>query len=74
LIPWRIYPAEAETTNGNAPYIGKMFKVPKKTFGDTFNEMNTYDLEFPKDANQEKKALLLGTSLLINALFFEGSE
>jgi len=51
-----------------------MAKIPKDTFGDVFNEMQTYELEFPEDASKERKGLLLGSSLLINALFFEGSE
>ena len=74
LIPFRIYPGNAENTNGDAPYIGKMAKIPKETFCDTYNETSFVEIQFPDTATTDQKGLLLGSFVLINALFFEGSE
>eukprot|EP00980_Cylindrotheca_fusiformis_P005611 scaffold1184_cov132-Cylindrotheca_fusiformis.AAC.32 len=73
MLPFRVY-APGERTAGDAPYIGKMLKIPKATLRDTFLETSFVELQFPEDANTEKKGLLLGAYLLINALFFENSE
>ena len=73
MLPFRIYEAGADT-NGDAPFVGKMIKIPKETFSDTFNETSFVELQFPKDADAQKKGLLLGAYLLINSLFFENSE
>jgi hypothetical protein len=73
-IPFRIYDADAMNTNGDAPFVGQMLKIPKETFCSTFNETSYYKIEFPKPATTEQKGLILGSSLLINSLYFEGSE
>eukprot|EP00536_Pseudo-nitzschia_multiseries_P005150 jgi/Psemu1/254252/estExt_Genewise1Plus.C_930119 len=69
MIPCDIYPIQ----NG-AEGIGTMAKIPKETFKETFNEINYYKIDFPKDATTREKGLLLGSSILINALYFEHSE
>jgi len=74
IIPFRIYDANTTNTNGDAPYIGKMAKIPKETFCDTYNEVSYVELTFPEKATTDQKGLLLGSFVLINALFFEGSE
>ena len=74
LIPCRIYPASQNDTDGNAPSIGRMAKIPKKRFCDVYNETSFVELQFPDSATPKQKGLLLGSYLLINALFFEGSE
>lgn len=51
-----------------------MAKIPKKNFRDVFNETNYYKIDFPKEATANQKGLLLGSSMLINALYFENSE
>jgi hypothetical protein len=51
-----------------------MLKIPKDTLCSTFNETSYYKIEFPKEATTEQKGLILGSSLLINSLYFEGSE
>lgn len=55
-------------------YSGRMAKIPKETFKETFNEINTYKIDFPVVATTNEKGLLLGSSILINALYFEHSE
>jgi hypothetical protein len=51
-----------------------MGKIPKETFCDTYNEINYYEIEFPEGATTSEKGMLLGSSILINALYFENSE
>jgi hypothetical protein len=53
---------------------GRMAKIPKETFRDTFEETNYYEIEFPEGASVNHKGLLTGASLLINAVYFENSE
>jgi hypothetical protein len=55
-------------------YSGRMAKIPKKTLRETFNETNYYKIQFPNEATTNQKGLLLGSSILINALYFENSE
>ena len=49
---------------------GRMSKIPKETFCDTYNETNYYEIEFPKGATATEKGLLMGSSILINAVYF----
>ena len=51
-----------------------MAKIPKATFKEVFNEINNYKIDFPNSATTKEKGLLLGSSILINALYFEHSE
>mmetsp|Transcript_33992 Transcript_33992/g.80021 ORF Transcript_33992/g.80021 Transcript_33992/m.80021 type:complete len:262 (-) Transcript_33992:131-916(-) len=72
MIPCDVYTIQ-NGAEGFKP-IGRMAKIPKKTFKETFNEINYYKVDFPQDATTNEKGLLLGSSLLINALYFEHSE
>ena len=75
-IPFRIYPADqAGATNGSdAPYVGIMKKIPKENFCDVYNERSYVEVQMPEGATTNQKGLLLGSFLLVNALYFEGSE
>lgn len=72
MVPCDIYPSSDE--DADVDRIGRMAKIPKETFRETFNETNYYKIEFPKEATTDRKGLLLGSSILINALYFENSE
>ena len=74
LLPWRVYSKDATSTTGDAPYVGKMLKIPKEKFSDVYNETSFVELQFPEDADAEKKGLLLGAYALINSVNFEHSE
>lgn len=74
LIPCMIYPVDQWNTDGNAPYLGRMAKIPKENFCDVYNETSYVEIQFPEGATPKQKGLLLGSYLLINALFFENSE
>mmetsp|Transcript_6732 Transcript_6732/g.12457 ORF Transcript_6732/g.12457 Transcript_6732/m.12457 type:complete len:242 (-) Transcript_6732:109-834(-) len=71
IIPCDIYAAH---DTSETERIGRMAKIPKETFCDTYNETNYYEVEFPKGATPTQKGLLLGSSILINAAYFENSE
>lgn len=71
MIPCDVYPTSSDEP---VDRIGRMAKIPKKNFRDVFNETNYYKIDFPKEATANQKGLLLGSSMLINALYFENSE
>lgn len=73
MIPCDVYPIAKNGTEG-MDRVGRMAKIPKETFKDTFNEINYYKIDFPSEATVNQKGLLLGSSILINALYFEHSE
>eukprot|EP00529_Nitzschia_sp_RCC80_P035284 CAMPEP_0113463878 /NCGR_PEP_ID=MMETSP0014_2-20120614/12899_1 /TAXON_ID=2857 /ORGANISM="Nitzschia sp." /LENGTH=174 /DNA_ID=CAMNT_0000355915 /DNA_START=487 /DNA_END=1011 /DNA_ORIENTATION=+ /assembly_acc=CAM_ASM_000159 len=73
LVPCDIYATDGQNTN-DAERIGRMAKIPKETCWDVFEETNYYEVDFPEDATVQQKGLLLGSSILINALYFEHSE
>ncbi|KAG7353962.1 scramblase [Nitzschia inconspicua] len=73
IIPCNIYAGHTPVTNSTEP-VGRMAKIPKKSFCDTYNETNYYVVEFPEGASVNHKGLLAGASLLINAVYFENSE
>jgi hypothetical protein len=72
-LPFRIYPADAADTNGDAPYIGKILKRPKSAATEILTDANSFLIDFPAGANVEHKAILVGTSIFLNAVFFEGA-
>mmetsp|Transcript_7789 Transcript_7789/g.19297 ORF Transcript_7789/g.19297 Transcript_7789/m.19297 type:complete len:255 (-) Transcript_7789:125-889(-) len=72
MIPCEVYPMENGVV-GKEP-VGTLSKIPKRTFKECFHEINYYKVDFPENATAEKKGLLLGSSLLINAIYFEHSE
>lgn len=73
IIPCQVYAGNTPDTNEAEP-IGRLAKIPKETFCDTYNETNYYEIEFPEGSSAAQKGLLLGSSLLINAIYFENSE
>jgi hypothetical protein len=66
--------APATPTHDESPHIGGIFKIPKTAFVEVFTEANVFEIDFPNDSTYDQKGLILGSSLLLNALFFEGSE
>jgi hypothetical protein len=73
-MPFWVFPASAMgQTNGKAGKVAKVGKILKKPpKSDT--EWTTFDVTFPTDATSEQKALLAGTSILLDANFFEGDN
>jgi hypothetical protein len=38
---------------------------------EVFTDSDAFEVTFPEDAATDKKALLVGTSIFLNAIFFE---
>jgi len=73
-VPYHIFPASQENTDDNAPHSGKILKLPKSMMTEILTDANAFDVTFPEDANNSQKAMIMGTAIFLNALFFEGNE
>jgi len=72
-VPFWIFDANDKNTNGsNANKLGKIVKVPKSLMVEIFTSANAFEVVFPAKATVEHRGLLTGSSLLLNAIFFEG--
>mmetsp|Transcript_50869 Transcript_50869/g.122628 ORF Transcript_50869/g.122628 Transcript_50869/m.122628 type:complete len:231 (-) Transcript_50869:378-1070(-) len=69
---FRVYNAEAGNTNGDAPYLGVILKKPKSAATEVFTDADAFEVDFPKDATADQKGILIGMSIFINSVFFEG--
>ena len=73
-VPFWVFPANQEMTDGDAPYIGKILKKPKSLATELFTDANAFDVTFPDDATTTDKGMLMAASIFINAVFFEGDD
>lgn len=73
-VAFHIFPADQSKTDDGAPYAGKIVKVPKSFFTEIFTDSEAYDVTFPVDASVEQKALIAGSSVFINASYFEDDD
>mmetsp|Transcript_29515 Transcript_29515/g.41826 ORF Transcript_29515/g.41826 Transcript_29515/m.41826 type:complete len:151 (-) Transcript_29515:70-522(-) len=73
-VPFWVFPASQEKTDGNAPYIGKVLKKPKSLTTEIFTDANAFEVTFPDGSTTSQKGLLLGTAIFINANFFEEND
>jgi hypothetical protein len=71
---FRIYDPDAGNTDGDAPYKGMILKKPKSFGAEVFTDANAFSVDFPEDASADKKGILIGTSIFINSVFFEGDK
>ncbi|KAG7337528.1 scramblase [Nitzschia inconspicua] len=71
---FRIFPADAENTNGDAPYLGLILKKPKSLATEIFTDAQAFEVEFPKGASADQKGILIGMGILINSIFYEGES
>lgn len=71
-VPFWIFDADTKNTNGGeALKIGKILKKPKSAAVEIFTDANAFEVQFPESATVEHKAMLVGTSVFLNAVFFE---
>jgi len=70
-VPFRVYPATQSDTGGDAPYVGKILKQPKSLMTEAFTDANAFELIFPDGSTVAQKGVILGTSIMLNAVFFE---
>lgn len=62
-------------TNGkDAEYVGSIVKKPKSLTTELYTDANIFDIDFPLDSTTSDKALLVGSSIFFNSMFFEGGE
>jgi hypothetical protein len=71
---WIFAPDQANTNGGDAPHVGKILKKPKSLMTEVFTEANAFDVDFPADATASQKAMLVGTSVFFNSIFFESQQ
>jgi hypothetical protein len=73
-VPFHVFPASQENTDNGAEYAGKILKVPKSFASEMFTDAESYDINFPNDATDVQKAMICGSAVLINSMFFEGGN
>uniref|UniRef100_A0A7S2P8Z3 Phospholipid scramblase n=1 Tax=Leptocylindrus danicus TaxID=163516 RepID=A0A7S2P8Z3_9STRA len=73
-VPFRVYPADQDDTDGDAPFVGKILKQPKSLATELFTDANSFLVDFPDSATAAQKGLLMGTTLFLNANYFEGDN
>jgi hypothetical protein len=68
---FRVYPIEqkGKSTNGDTPYIGSILQKPRSEAEGYYINVN-----FPKAARTDEKAILVGTALFLNGNFFECND
>ena len=72
-IPFYIYPTGS--AGGKGEEVGKVVKMWRGMGTEVFSDAASFQLDFPKEADAPSKAMLLGTTMFINMLFFEkGNE
>jgi hypothetical protein len=71
---FRVYAAGQSSTDGDAPYLGVILKKPKSFGTELFTDANAFVVDFPTEGTADDKAILIGTSIFLNAVFFEGDQ
>lgn len=62
-----------QNTN-NAQHIGKILKKAKSAMTEVFTDAEAFECNFPADATPQQKAIIAGSAIMINAVFFEGQD
>jgi Scramblase len=71
-VPFWIYPAGQLFTDGPMAHrVGKIVKKRKNLLVELFTDANAFEVELPPSATTSEKAVLVGTSIFFNSLFFE---
>lgn len=68
---WIFDPNQTHTNGGEAEHLGKILKKPKSLVTEAFTDAHAFECHFPKEATPEEKACLVGTSVFLNAVYFE---
>ena len=64
-VPWYVY------TPGESKHVGKIVKTSAGLVASTVSDAAAFHVTYPEPADPATKARLLGTTFLINVLFFE---
>lgn len=74
-VPFWIFDANQANTNGaEAEKLGKILKKPKSWKTELFTDANAFEVTFPTSASVGEKAMLVGTAIFLNAVFFEAEN
>merc|ERR1711998_300446 len=68
-IPFYVYKPGIDPTDGSQ--AGKIVKLWRGLGTEVFTDAASFHMEFPQDADEANKARLIGTTMMINMLFFE---
>jgi hypothetical protein len=49
-------------------------KKPKSLKTEIFTDANAFEVKFPSQATVDQKAMLVGTAIFLNAVFFEDAS
>ena len=71
-IPFYVFTPTSETTGDKA--IGKIVKLWRGLGTELFTDAASFQVEFPEEATAADKALLTGTTMYVNILFFEKGQ
>lgn len=72
-VSFRVYDADQSDTEGDAPYLGQILKKPKSLRTELFTDADAFIVSFPESATAAQKGIMIGTSIFLNAIFFEES-
>jgi hypothetical protein len=73
--PYRVYSADlGGKTGGDAPFVGKILKKPKSIATEVFTDAEAFTVDFPEGSTPAQKAVLVGGSVFLNAMFYEGGD
>ena len=72
-VSFRFYKPD-QPNNGDAEYEGHILSKPKSLATEIFTDANAFDVAFPDGASAAVKGIFMGTTLFLNAVFFEGQE
>lgn len=71
---FQVFPHDQEDTDNGAKHAGEIMKMPRSLATELFTDANMFKITMPEGATSEQKGLLIGTSIFLNAAFFERGE
>lgn len=74
-LPFWVFDPDQKDTNGaEAEHLSKIVKLPKSLRTELFTDANAFDVIFPEGSSVEQKAMLVGSAVFLNAVFFENTD
>jgi len=74
-VGFHVFPDYQKVTDGNiVSPAGKILRRPRGFVSGILSDADQFDIDFPLNASNEEKALLMGTAIYLNSVFFETRE
>lgn len=70
-VPFHLYPYEE---GDSVDHVGKILKKPKSLMTELLTDAEAFECTFPKDCSPATKATIIGSAILLNAIYFEGDD